>query len=183
MNRALGYCIFFAILFISGCAAPGPRPSIVDGHEITDGHGLLAVALESNWPSIKFDYQEDLHLRVADGVVLHNLSILGFEQKKYVAVIELPADDYEFYDLVIANLWWDLDSAQFTIRENAVTYIGDIEVTIHRRVYEGLRDPAHSAAINVEARPDALRKYLDQSYPQSLRNLEIYDQVTPITVK
>ena len=98
MNRALGYCIFTVILFISGCATPGPRPSIVDGHEIAEGHGLLAVGLESNWPSIKFDYQEDLHLRVADGVVLSNISILGFDHEKHIAVIELPAKDYQFYD-------------------------------------------------------------------------------------
>lgn len=158
------------------------RASFENGQSISPGHGLLAVGLETNWSSIKTAEQDDLHLRISPTRFSGLVEQLDFMDDKYIALIELPTKNYVHSQLVIGNLLWVLDSDPFTIKEGAVTYIGDVKVAIKHIAHQGYNDEYRSIIL-VKDESDTLRAYLDRNFADSLSGVTIDEAITPISQK
>lgn len=148
--------LFFALV-LSTLSACGSMPANFSSEaELKEGHGLLLVNLKSDWPAIKSPIQANLKVTYK-GENDKNSFYRGliFKEEEYLAFIQMKADKYRVRHLEFGDFFAPLSSSGFEIKENTITYIGDIYASMN-----GMR-----GTIYVLDEMDVTLKLLEEQYP------------------
>lgn len=169
-------CIIWLAFAVTGC---GSEPTkMADSNKIPPNSGILIVGLHTNYESLDIPgFSRGLRFRFATkGKEEFGYYKLNFEGNYVVQVINLPANNYHFFQLESSSLMLRVDdSSKFKIKPNAINYIGDIYVDIEME--------NSMARIAVKDSFNEITQYMKKNYPKLSESHKIEKSLVDINPK
>jgi len=145
---------------LTGCAI-SPN-NINDNTALPSNNGVLVVGLHTDWEGHNNPLLASLKLMyIGKGDSDFSYKTMKFQGNNFIHVINLPANQYEFYLLSFGNRYMELnrEKGQFNISPNEITYIGDIYANIDLSLFSAL------ASLATKDELPKITKHMKTNYP------------------